>query len=539
MSSYGHTKSASSSSSASAPTPSRRRDKKSQQAWTHTHQLPTAEQRSLNGRKKDRNLISWTRPRMSDKLLQVLVYECNRAKIRLPWDQVAHRLNPGSSGSSIIQWLGRNRNDLIAEGHIVPPPLSPRADRTVRGVMRADLDGDDTSTTREVLFTEPLYHPEYSLDGAPEIKDPFTSQMEAAIGAPEAHTFSDAHLPVTPTPVSRRRRRRHHTPQPSVEESVAASSPSSLPSLPGSEVSCPSPLPASAESNEFESPGLYLPELTDDYLSDLPADYGNESPSAYLDEPEADSSVNNAATFSDGATPEYQVVFTSPITASNAHFMIEPVSPDSDSDTEDFDGYPFVELDERGLEKSSVSEEEKTEPVPVAAAASVPVAAPVVAPIPFADNAVQNFAGPGSVAAFAAPAFGSEVPFDAEAIAASLPPPPPFDVNDITDWSWFPAAAQAAAEEINQTDLLAGLDFPQDILGSGTGVAGFTAGDQGYGFDLTYQFPVAGSVADDVFFGAGGQGQPAFSQNLKRMRGEGEGEESPSKRGCPGWFIPQ
>ncbi|KAI8720478.1 hypothetical protein NCS52_00493100 [Fusarium sp. LHS14.1] len=534
MSSFGHAKSASSSSSASASTLSRRCSKKSQQAWTHTHQLPTAEQRSLNGRKKDRNLISWTRPRMSDKLLQVLVYECNRAKIRLPWDQVAHRLNPGSSGSSIIQWLGRNRNDLIAEGHIVPPPLSPRADRTVRGVMRADLDGNDTSTTREVLFTEPLYHPEYSLDGVPEVKDPFASQMEAAIGAPEAHTFSAAQLPATPTPVSRRRRRRHHTPQPSVAESVPYSSPSPLPD---SEASCSSPLPAFEESNEFESPGLYLPELTDDYLSELPADCDIESPSAYLDEPEAESSANNAATFSDEATPEYQVVFASPITASNAPFMIEPVESDSDSDTGDFDGYPFVELDERGLFKPLVSEEEQTEPVPVAAA--VPVAAPVVAAVPFADNVVQNFAGPGSVAAFAAPAFGPGVPFDAEAIAASLPPPPPFDVNDITDWSWFPAAAQAAAEEINQTDLLAGLDFPQDILGSGTGVTGFTAGDQDYGFDLTYQFPVAGSVADDVFFGAGGQGQPAFSQNLKRMRGEGEGEESPSKRGCTGWFIPQ
>ncbi|KAJ4262658.1 hypothetical protein NW757_000910 [Fusarium falciforme] len=536
MSTYGHTKSASSSSSASAPTPSRRRGKKSQQAWTHTHHLPTAEQRSLNGRKKDRNLISWARPRMSDKLLQVLVYECNRAKIRLPWDQVAHRLNPGSSGSSITQWLGRNRNDLIAEGHIVPPPLSPRADRTVRGVMRADLDGDDTTTTREVLFTEPLYHPEYSLCDAPEIKDPFTSQMEAAIGAPEAHTFPAAQLPVTPTPVSRRRRRRHHTPQPSVVESVVSSSPFSPP---GSEVSCPSSLPASAESNEPQSPGLYLFEPADDYLPELPADYDNESPGAYLDEPETDSLTNNAATLSDEATPECQVVFTSPITASTAAFMIEPVESDSESDTEDFDGYPLVELDPREPEESSVSEEEEEETEPVPVAAAVPVVAPVVAPVPFADNSVQNFAGPGSVATFVAPAFGPAVPFDAEAIAASLPPPPPFDVNDITDWSWFPAAQLAAAEEINQTDLFAGLNIPRDILSSGTGVASFPAGGQGYGFDLTYQYPVAGSVADDVFFGAGGQGQPAFSQSLKRLRGEGEGEEFPSKRGCPGWFIPQ
>ncbi|KAI8678164.1 hypothetical protein NCS55_00535900 [Fusarium keratoplasticum] len=505
MSTYSHTKSASSSSSASAPTPSRRRSKKSQQAWTHTHHLPTAEQRSLNGRKKDRNLISWTRPRMSDKLLQVLVYECNRAKIRLPWDQVAHRLNPGSSGSSIIQWLGRNRNDLIAEGHIVPPPLSPRADRTVRGVMRADLDGDDTTTTREVLFTEPLYHPEYSLGDTPEIKDPFTSQMEAAIGAPEAHTFPNAQLPITPTPISRRRRRRHHTPQPSVVESVVSSSPFSPP---GSEVSCPSSLPASAES-ESESPGLSLPGPADDYLPEPPADYDNESPCAYLDETETDPFTNDAANFSDEVTPEYQVVFTSPITASTAAFMIEPVESDSESDTEDFDGYPLVELDPREPEESSVSEEEEEETEPVPVAAAVPVVASAVFPIPF----------------------------DAEAIAASLPPPPPFDVNDITDWSWFPAAQLAAAEEINQTDLFAGLDIPRDILGSGTGVANFPAGGQGYGFDLTYQFPVAGSVADDVFFGAGGQGQPAFSQSLKRMRGEGEGEESPSKRGCPGWFI--
>ncbi|RSL42324.1 hypothetical protein CEP51_016493, partial [Fusarium floridanum] len=109
-------------------------------------------------------------------------------------------------------------------------------------------------------------------------------------------------------------------------------------------------------------------------------------------------------------------------------------------------------------------------------------------------------------------------------------------------WSWFPAASAEAAEEINQTDLFAGLDIPRDILGMGTGVAGFAAGGQGYGFDLTYQSPVAGSVGvDDVFWGAGGQGQPAFSQSLKRVRGEGEGEEeSPSaKRGCPGWYIPQ
>ncbi|RSL56024.1 hypothetical protein CEP54_009089 [Fusarium duplospermum] len=527
--SSGHRKSVSSASSASAS--SSRRGKKSQQAWTHTHHVPTAEQVSLNGRKKDRNLISWTRPRMSDKLLQVLVYECNRAKIKLPWDQAAHRLNPGSSGSSIIQWLGRNRNELLAEGHLVPPPLSPRAHRTVRGIMRADLDGDDTTTTREVLFTEPLYHPDFSLDDAPVIKDSFTSQMEAAIGAPEAHTFPAAQSPVTPTPVSRHRHRHHHAAQPSVD--LSESSPASFPSP---EAFDPSSPPASVESNESQSPGLYLSEPADDDLPDLPADYDDESLSAFFDEPETDPFTNEAATFSDEPTPEYQVVFTSPITADTAAFMIESVESDSESDTEDFDGYPFVQLDEREPEESSVSEEE-----PALAPVAAPVAAPAAVSFPFADNSVQNFAGPGSVAPFGAPAFGPGVPFDAEAIAASLPPPPPFDVNDITDWSWFPAASAEAAEEINQTDLFAGLDIPRDILGMGTGVAGFTAGDQGYGFDLTYQFPVAGSVAvDDVFWGAGGQGQPAFSQTLKRVRGEGEDEEeSPAKRGCPGWFIPQ
>ncbi|RSL44797.1 hypothetical protein CEP53_011070 [Fusarium sp. AF-6] len=539
MSSSGHRKSISSSSSASAS--SSRRGKKSQQAWTHTHHVPTAEQVSLNGRKKHRNLISWTRPRMSDKLLQVLVYECNRAKIKLPWDQAAHRLNPGSSGSSIIQWLGRNRNELIAEGHLVPPPLSPRADRTVRGVMRADLDGDDTTTTREVLFTEPLYHPDFSLDDALVTKDPFTSRMEAAIGAPEAHTFPAAQAPVTPTPVSRRRRRRHHAAQSSV--ALSESSPTSLPSPQAFDPSSP---PATIESNESHSPGLYLSEPADDDfpdlpdLPDLPANDDDESLSAFFDEPETDTVTNDAANFSDEHTPEYQVVFTSPITADTAAFTIEPVESDSESDTEDFDGYPLVQLDEREPEESSVSEEE---PVPVVVAASVAAAAAAAAiAFPFSDNSVQNVAGPGSVAPFGAPAFGPGVPFDAEAIAASLPPPPPFDVNDITDWSWFPAASAEAVEEINQTDLFAGLNIPRDILGMGTGVAGFAAGGQGYGFDLTYQSPVAGSVGvDDVFWGAGGQGQPAFSQSLKRVRGEGEGEEeSPSaKRGCPGWHIPQ
>ncbi|TQV97613.1 chaperonin GroL [Cordyceps javanica] len=124
-----------------------------------SHSLPTEEQKRSNGRVVGRSLIMWGRPRMAEKLLLHLHYECTRHKIVLPWDSIAHRLHPGSSGAAVVQHLNRVRKELIREGHLVPPvcqkPSSnSTVDPNIRGYVRQDLDGDDKDTTRAVRFDE-------------------------------------------------------------------------------------------------------------------------------------------------------------------------------------------------------------------------------------------------------------------------------------------------------------------------------------------------------------------------------------------------
>ncbi|KAF4971390.1 hypothetical protein FZEAL_9872 [Fusarium zealandicum] len=160
--------------------------------WHHTHLLPTPEQRSANGRQKGRQLIPWKRPRMADKLLQNILYECAQAKIDLPWDHIAHRLSPGSSGKAITQFLERNRQDLIAEGHIVPPTNNSHADKTIRGFVRADFEGDLT-TTRPVPFKEATEHREQNLADAHEHEAEPTAQSkwEETVSTPECYYLAD------------------------------------------------------------------------------------------------------------------------------------------------------------------------------------------------------------------------------------------------------------------------------------------------------------------------------------------------------------
>lgn len=98
-----------------------------------------------------------TGPRMADKLLQHIMFECARHKVTMPWDAIAHRFHPGSSGTAIIQHLNRTRKELIAEGHLVPPMAhgaEATQDPNVRGYIRKDSDGSDCETTRPVLFNE-------------------------------------------------------------------------------------------------------------------------------------------------------------------------------------------------------------------------------------------------------------------------------------------------------------------------------------------------------------------------------------------------
>ncbi|KAJ6783728.1 hypothetical protein PWT90_05478 [Aphanocladium album] len=124
-----------------------------------SHTLPTEEQKRNNGRVVGRSLIMWSRPRMAEKLLLHLHYECTRHRVNIPWDSIAHRLHPGSSGAAVVQHLNRVRKELIREGHLVPPvcqkPSSNSSvDPAVRGYVRLHPDGEDKETTRAVRFDE-------------------------------------------------------------------------------------------------------------------------------------------------------------------------------------------------------------------------------------------------------------------------------------------------------------------------------------------------------------------------------------------------
>jgi hypothetical protein len=93
---------------------------------------------------------------MPEKLLLHIQYECHRANIRLPWDDIVHRLSPGSSGPCATQMLNKLRDVLVAEGHMVPPLLGKGPqfyDESVRGYVR-DMNAPNPTTMRALLWTE-------------------------------------------------------------------------------------------------------------------------------------------------------------------------------------------------------------------------------------------------------------------------------------------------------------------------------------------------------------------------------------------------
>ncbi|KAF7916628.1 uncharacterized protein EAE98_010637 [Botrytis deweyae] len=110
-----------------------------------------------NGRVEGRKLVPWHRPRMADKLLQWINYECRRQGITLPWDDIAHRIHPGSSGAATVQYINKLREVLIPEGHLVPPPFAKKntVDSNVRGYIR-DMNSEDPKATREVTWDEEI-----------------------------------------------------------------------------------------------------------------------------------------------------------------------------------------------------------------------------------------------------------------------------------------------------------------------------------------------------------------------------------------------
>lgn len=118
-----------------------------------------------------------------------LVYEATTRNIRLPWDNIAHRLHPGLSGNALLQRFQRLRRELIAEGHLVPP-LPGRGnsnmDPEIRGVTRLDRDGPDLETTRPVRFDEPWLAPAFNLPDAGRLVH---NQTTARKGGKDATAF--------------------------------------------------------------------------------------------------------------------------------------------------------------------------------------------------------------------------------------------------------------------------------------------------------------------------------------------------------------
>lgn len=136
---------------------------------------------------------------MADKLLLHIQYECQRAKIDLPWNAIAHRLHPGSSGAAVTQYLVRLRRELVAEGHLVPPlPQVKGLDSSIRGYIREDENGDDKTTTRPVTFAERLEDRRFSLPGAfDDDAEPETPAAAAALD----HEMDEDPFVDSPTPL--------------------------------------------------------------------------------------------------------------------------------------------------------------------------------------------------------------------------------------------------------------------------------------------------------------------------------------------------
>ena len=126
-------------------------------------------------------------PKMAEKLLLHIHYECTRHKISLPWDTIAHRLHPGSSGAAIQQHFNRLRRELLSEGHLVPPlgskPGAGTVDVEVRGFVRVE-DGNP-GETRPVKFSETVDDPRFTIpDSFEDDKEPIEDCTYASNSAP-------------------------------------------------------------------------------------------------------------------------------------------------------------------------------------------------------------------------------------------------------------------------------------------------------------------------------------------------------------------
>lgn len=158
---------------------------------------------------------------MAEKLLLHLQYECARHKVGIPWDAIAHRLHPGSSGAAIMQHLNRLRKELISEGHLVPPvPQRPGHGETlsaeIRGYIREDMDGDDMHTTRPVRFDEDVEDRRFNLPSVFNLEEAFEEEVQ-----------EEEQWPASPTPISHTQSHAHQRMNSVGQQSVKSSRPSS------------------------------------------------------------------------------------------------------------------------------------------------------------------------------------------------------------------------------------------------------------------------------------------------------------------------
>ncbi|CCE28257.1 related to RNA-binding protein cabeza [Claviceps purpurea 20.1] len=190
--------------SAAVSSPSKTKDDTPRTA-RYSHRLPTTEQRKGNGRKSGRSLIMWSRPRMAEKLLLHIQYECSRHKITLPWDAIAHRLHPGSSGQAVCQHIHRLRRELVAEGHLVPPPPQKAGsfvDPDIRGYTRQNVDSNDLETTRAVTFDERLEDAKLNLPDAVNLSD---EDYQQGIESSSSSAINERDFPSSPCPPATKR----------------------------------------------------------------------------------------------------------------------------------------------------------------------------------------------------------------------------------------------------------------------------------------------------------------------------------------------
>ena len=103
---------------------------------------------------------------MAEKLILIFQYELHHMDVKIPYDLIAHRLNPGASGGALKQYLSKLRDVLVVEGHMVPPALGKNTkkgpDGMIRGFVR-DMESDNPTTTRPVDWREPYTHPQHSI----------------------------------------------------------------------------------------------------------------------------------------------------------------------------------------------------------------------------------------------------------------------------------------------------------------------------------------------------------------------------------------